>query len=111
MRALILALTLGLMSLGTLALTPSRTQAQELRPMVTQDTAAVRWYRDGWGRWHARPFYRGPAYWSGYPVYGYYSPSYYSYYPGFSPYVTWPGYSAYYPPPTTPYYGTYYYGW
>jgi hypothetical protein len=101
------------MSLGTWALGPSRAQAQELQGIDNHDTYAVRWWRDGDGvRWWRG--YHAPRYWggyNGYPAYRYYYPGYDSYYPGYSGYATWPGYSAYYPPPATPYYGTYYYGW
>jgi hypothetical protein len=112
MRAFFLTLVLGLMTFGSLAVAPSEVRAQELRPGVSPDIVAVRWWREryyGPGYWWRGSYY-GPGYWG-----SYYGPSYYptyqyyygTNYPGFSPYATWPGYSAYYPPPAMPYYSPY----
>ena len=92
MRALILALVIGVMSLGSLTVTPASASAQEWRG--DGDTVAVRWR--GWSHyrhWGSRYYYPSYGYWGG----AYYSPSYYyapSYYT--PSYYYGPGYSSYY---------------
>ena len=103
MRAFILALVVGITSLGSLAVAPPTVKAREWQ--AGGDTVAVSWrggshWRGGWG---------GGAYWRGgsrfnYPYYGsYYAPSYYyspydNYYsPGYNNYFS-PGYNNYYSP-------------
>jgi hypothetical protein len=110
MRALILALVMGLMSLGSLALTPTNADAREWR--TSADTVAVaRWRGGSFYRWRggSRYYYPGFRNWGG----GYYAPSYgyssyvypsYDYYdPGFSYY-----YSPAYPSVVVPSYRYYY---
>ena len=98
MRAFLLALVIGVTSLGGLALTPSHADAHEWQS--GDDTIAVRWhgghYHHGWygGSHYYTPYYGGGYY---YPSY-YYNPGYNYYYsPGYSNYYS-PGYSNYYVP-------------
>lgn len=114
MRAYILALILGIATLGWVGFTPSQAEAREWHG---HDTDAARW--GGWrGGWHGG--YRGWGGWHGYRGWGshYYYPSYgYGYYGwpayGYSSYGSYyyPGYSSYY---YSPYYSpgvTFYWGW
>lgn len=94
MRSLVLALVLGGVALGLVALTPAEAQA---------------W---GWRQGYVTSGYYGPAYSYYTPGYSYYAPGYRSYsyyYPGYTTY-SWPGY-RYYAGPTyyTPSYSSFYY--
>ena len=95
MRAFVLALVMGVMSLGSLALTPTNADAREWR--TSADTIAVaRWRGGSYYRWRGgtRYYYPSYRYWGD----SYYVPSY-----GYSPYVYpsydfTPGYNYYYSP-------------
>ncbi len=98
MRAFILTLVVGLMSLGSMAVTPTRTDAHELR--ASSDTVSVRWR--GWSHyqnWRGGSRYYYPNYYNwggtGYYPRTYYNPSYY-YNPGYNYYYSpaYPNYNA-----------------
>ncbi len=94
MRAFLLALVIGVTSLGGLALAPSHADAHEWQS--NDDTIAVRWR--GWSHYRnfGGSYYYTPYYWGGYSYPSYYStPSYY-YSPGYDYYS--PGYNYYYSP-------------
>ena len=108
MRALFLAVVLGIATLGVMAVNPSRAQAQG-GPGYYSNTYPVRYWRGG-SRWRGGSHYYYPRYYGGY-YRGYYPGYYGGYYPGYYRPYYYPGYSNYYSPGYPSYYPGYmYYG-
>jgi hypothetical protein len=102
MKALLLSLTLGVASLGLLAVAPSQAEAQRFwrRPMPYYGSY---YYSPGYSYWYTNPSYSyswGPSYYT--PGYM----GYYGYYPGPATYYS-PGYRSYYAPGYYGYYSGY----